>query len=225
MRGLLTLLMMLPALLFAQSTDLLITVTPNFRTGTDRVELAAVKAGYPQDLMQQQANALCRNLGSSARGFIGQNYKIGDQTFTKCSFGTDGLVNRTTGQIRLTPLVQAFAGAPSPYTVEQMIIIVQGMQPTGNTLREFGSKAVRVQTNSTPSPPQIEYRVALLSQDPADLVIPDERTPEQKTPANTSTQRQKGLDWTMWVAIFTAALAAAFIVYFLLLRTSTRSRG
>lgn len=228
MRAVCLLLLLLSALASAQpsrsGTDLLITITPNARTDTDLVEMSAVKPGYPQPLMQGQAEELGRRLGVPARGFIGQNYKIGAQVFTKCTFGTNGLVDKQTGKLRLTPILQALVGAPEPFTVKGLIIIFQGVTPTTDTLKEFGSPGVRLVANATGNPPQIEYRVDILSQNPDEVTVPD-GVREQKLPPTPSTVQHKGFDWSLWLPILAAALAASFIVYFLLLRASPRRRG
>lgn len=226
MRALLLLMIALPALVFSQgpATDILVTITPNERTNTDLVEMAAVKPGYPPDLLRQQAADISRRIGVPARGYMPLDSKIGDQVFTKCSFGSTGLIDRTTGKVRLSPIVQGLAGAPDPYTVKGIIIIFQGVVPIGETLREFESKGVRVIANSIANPPQIEYRVELRSQNPDEVSIPDEKK-EQKPVANSSSQRQKGLDLMLWGAIVVAALAASFIVYTLLIRTGPKRRG
>jgi hypothetical protein len=144
---------------------------------------------------------------------------------TRATFATNGIIDREHGMLHVTPIIQAFAGAPEPYTVHGMTIIFNGEQPGANTLRSFSDANVRLQAKSLQNPPSIEYRVQLLSQEPKELSVPDaepQAQPEQNRAPGTSTVQRAGIDWGLWIPLLIAAAAAAVLVYFVMLRLTAK---
>lgn len=192
--------------------------------GADLIEITTVKPNYPVDLLRAQATKIGELAGTPDRGLIVASSALGGDarlTATRATFATNGIIDRDKGLLHLTPIVQAFAGAPAPYTVHGLTILFNGEQPTSNTLRSFSNAMVRLQAMALQSPPSIEYRVQLLSQDPADLVVPDsaqEAPPEQNPGPRASTVQREGVDWGLWIPLILAAGAAAVLVYFVMLR-------
>jgi hypothetical protein len=195
--------------------------------GTDIFEISTVIPNYPPELLQAQVEKLCSILNVPARGLqvikagISGDSKV---TTTRATFGTAGIINLEQGIVNLEPILQAFAGASEPNTVDGITIMFNEMKATPHMLRSFSSTAVRLQAISNENPPVVEYRVQLLSQDPAAIKVPSSAESEQKAPPVASTVQQKGVDWTLWIALIGGAVAAATLVYFLMLRTSTKPR-
>lgn len=204
--------------------DIIVTVTKhNF--GADLFEVTAVAPGYPVDLIQKQAMRLGEILGNGPTALLVGSVVIGgDQRLktTKATFAVNGIIDREKGTLRITPIVQAFVGAPAPYTVHGITILFNGEVPTSGVLRSYSTPGIRLQAVADQSPTVIEYRIQLLTQDPKELELPDTTTPEQKPPPTPSTVQQSGVDWTLWIALIAAAAAVGILVYFLMLRASAK---
>ncbi len=198
--------------------------------GADLFEITAVMPNYPADLLRSQVEKMCSLIGVPPRGLavgpvgIAGNPRL---TSTRATFATDGVIDRKQGILRISPIIEAFAGAPEPYTVNGLSILFNGEQPTTNTLRTYNGPGVRLQAIALEAPTLIEYRVQLLSQDPKQVAVPDAPIPqtEQKTQSTASTVQQNGVDWSLWIPLFAAAAAAGTLVYFLMLRASGKPRG
>lgn len=206
--------------------DLIIQVEKH-RVGADMFEIVAVDPSYPAELLQEQANKMCDLLGVPARGLlVGKSTITGNPRLssTKATFATDGVIDREKGILRIEPILKAFAGAPAPHTVRALTIMFNGEKPNPNVLKSFETEGLRLQAIANENPPVIEYRVQLLSQDPAQLSVPDAAPVEQKPVPSASTVQQNGVDWTLWISLFAAAAAASILVYFLMLRSTAKPR-
>jgi hypothetical protein len=206
--------------------DVIVQITRH-RLGANMFEVTAVTPGYPTDLLHAQVEKLGQLAGSGVRGVAVGQYTIGGDrklTFTKATFATDGIIDRERGILHVTPIIQAFAGAPAPYTVSGMQIIFSGETAGPKTLKSYSSPGVRLQAKENASPPMVEYRIQLLSQNPADLIVPDESVPEQNAPKIASTVQRSGFDWGLWIPLLFAAAAASILVYFLIVRAAAKPR-
>ncbi len=194
-------------------------------TTADLVEVTMLDAGYPRDLLKRQCEAIGENAGSPVRGlYIGAQTIGGDPKlrFLKASFATDNLIDRANSVLRLEPIVRAFAGAPAPYTVQGMSVSFVGEKPNRATVGKFSFpevvSVVGTTANSSFGPQGIEYRVTLLSQDPARIHIPEQvsKVTDRAIPA----PKQKA-SWFGPVVVITAgSLITGLLVYFAILRPS-----
>jgi hypothetical protein len=206
--------------------DVIVQVTKH-HFGADMFEITAVQPGYPAELLKEQITRMCDILGVPARGLVAGTASIGNDprlSSTKATFGTNGVIDREKGVLRITPIIQAFAGAPAPNTIHGITILFNGEEATPNVLRSYSTPGVRLQAVADQNPSVIEYRIQLLSQDPKQLELPDSSAVEQKAPQTSSTVQHSGVDWMLWVALTTGAAAAGVLVYFLMLRASARPR-
>jgi hypothetical protein len=205
-------------------TDVIVQVTKH-QYGADMFEITAVQPNYPADLLRKQVTAMCDLGGTPARGLAAGNIAMRGEPglySTRATFATNGIIDREKGTLRIGPIVQAFAGAPAPFTVHGMMILFNGEQPTPNVLRTYRTPGIRLQAVALQNPPQVEYRVQLLSQDPKLLQIPETPEPEQKPLPSASIVQRNGVDWLTWVALLAGAGAAGFLVYFLMLRLTAK---
>lgn len=104
----------------------------------------------------------------------------------------------------------------------------EGERPSENTLRLFNPNDGTVKLQAVPlsNPNGVEYRVQLLTQDPAKIHIPDDRKVTPKV-ADNAPKKGSQVDWVLIGSFAAAALAVGALVYSLLLRAkpgSTRSR-
>jgi hypothetical protein len=206
--------------------DVIVSVTKH-PVGADMFEISAVTPNYPDVLMRRQIEKMCEILGVPARGLIVQTVRVGGEskiTSTRATFATNGVIDREHGILRIAPIVQGFAGAPAPYTVHGMTIMFNGEQPSPNVLRSYSTADIRLQAIANVNPPVVEYRIQLLSQDPHELDVPDSTPAEQNGTPISSTVQQNGVDWSLWIALFAAAVAASVLAYFMLIRSSAKPR-
>ncbi len=198
--------------------------------GADMVEITMTPSGYPHQLLESQVNQLGKYVGSDARGLQIFDYvldpKKPNSRFTKATFAIDGIIDRKLGSIRLNPFARAFAGAPIPWTIHGLEFGFHGEVPTNRMVRRWQSEAVvvdgRYQDSKDPNLAGIEFRVALLSQDPAKLDIP-EPGDSAKTVSKPKAL-SPGTDWTALSVLIIAALACGALVYSLLIRSRPKTR-
>jgi hypothetical protein len=206
--------------------DIIVSVTKH-PVGADMFEISAVIPKYPEALMRQQILKMCEILGVPPRGLIVQTVRVGGEskiTSTRATFATNGIIDREHGTLRIAPIVKGFAGAPEPYTLHGMTIMFNGEQPSPNVLRSYSTPDIRLQAIANENPPVVEYRIQLLSQDPHELDLPDSNAVEQKATPTASTVQQNGVDWSLWIPLLAAAVAASVLVYFILLRSAAKPR-
>lgn len=202
-------------------------------TTAENVTITMLDPNYPTDLLRSQAEAIGRATGAGVRGLFVQKREMvagrPDMVFARASFATNHLISREEGLLRLQPVVRAFAGAPEPYQVQSIAITFDGERPLSHTLQRFRSDAVDVQANfasgtGKEAPFGVEYRVALLTQDPEKIVIPDRFEPTKPKPAPTA-EAPGGRTSLDVVLVVVAVLAAGVLVYLLVLRMGPRERG
>lgn len=185
-------------------------------TGADVVEISMVDADYPAALLTKQVDDLCSRLKVDPIGLqvytdqlVAGNPKL---QFLHATFATAGITGND-GSINLTPLIQAFAGVPAPHTVKGMNVIVDDFTPTAKTIKDYPGPGAIVQGRVDSNPPDVEYQIQLLSQNPSDINIRVGAPPvEQKSrrPAD-----QGGNAILVWSLAILAGLGAAALVYFL----------
>lgn len=189
------------------------------KVGADLVTITVLDPDYPAELLKAQSEAIGRNTGSGARGIrvfqegTGSGSSAG--ALWKSTFAVDGIVDLPHRLFKLQPIVAALAGAPSPHTLTQFYVDFDQL-PTGpETLDGFSSSAVRV--GRVVEPGTVQYAVELSSQDPARISIPGAKETVAKSPSAPVRQVAAGTDWVVLAASVLAALAAAALVYSLLL--------
>lgn len=198
--------------------------------GADMVEITMTPNGYPHRLLESQVNQLGKYFGNDARGLQIFDYVLDPRSpgsrFTKATFAIDGVIDRKLGSVRINPFAKAFAGASKPWTVQGLEFEFHGEVPTDRMLKIWRSKTAvvegRYQDSKDPNLAGIEFRVQLLSQDPAKLDIP-EPGESAKTVSKPKTQ-PPGTDWTAMSVLIVAALACGALVYSLLVRSRPKTR-
>lgn len=197
--------------------------------GPSVVEVTMLDAEYPADLLRAQCEQMGKNAGATASALqvFNSSLRGGDaKTFLKAVFGVPGLLDVRQKMVRLAPIVKAFAGAPRPYTITGLDIIFEGITLPAKTPTRFDSPtgAVSYEVQSGASMGGAEYRVELLTQDPAKIDIPEPgqaATPVAITPSSPV----KGFDWTLTLLVLVAAIAVGALVYSVLIRPRPRPRA
>jgi len=198
--------------------------------GADMVELTMTAAGYPQQLLRDQIRQLGVFLNGDPRGVQIWDYVLDPSNptahFTKATFAVDGVIDRQQGSVRLNPFAKAFAGAKTPWTVHSMELQFQGEVPTNRMIQVWrGQGAVvegRFETSKDPRLAGIEFRIQLLTQDPAKMDIPEPGDAPKTQPKKPL--RQTGSDWMTIGVFIVAAAAIGALVYSLLLRGRPKAR-
>jgi len=191
--------------------------------GADLVEITMLDAKYPLDLLRGQVEKIGKYAGAPARGVsVGRtSHPNPKQQFTKASFATNNLIDEESGRVRLEPIAKAVAGGPGPHTIEAFIVSFEGLRPTERTLKTYGSATVVLSGRAIPPPfGGLEYRIALLGQNPDKITIPDEHKESALKPAKSAAAPPPQAEnrTLRIVLIAVAALAAGALVYFLLAR-------
>ena len=230
MRGCLSILMLLPACAALCQTPQAPAIQANtvrpdaviyvkhHPLGADLVQITMVNPSYPEDTLKKQSEDLCRRLNFPAQGLSVYSYTMGDKAnlkFVQASFATAGLSDAD-GNANLTPILQSFAGVPAPYTVKGIEIFYSDFDPPIKGPKSFKSNAVVVSGREDANPPQVEYSVQLLSQNPSDLLV--ETKPPTVEPTVKQAPVEKSTPVVLWCLILLAGMAAGALVYFLLIK-------
>lgn len=188
--------------------------------GGDILEVTALDSKYPPELLRKQLLAIGASLNSQVNGLKVWQEQIDPENkelvFLKASCGMFGLWDSESNMLRLQELVRGFAGAPEPYTVEGISLMVEGFKPNDTTIRYMNPASILLEGVESSQPQGMEYRIGLKTQDPDLIVIPFGK-PEPSSPKKPS-QSQEGLPGFVWAAIGAAGLAAGVLVYLSLLR-------
>ncbi|MBI1757275.1 MAG: hypothetical protein HYR64_09245 [Fimbriimonas ginsengisoli] len=230
-----------PAGLWAQAPSVFESIKPQatvlirrHESGADLAEVSILDPGYPRDLLQRQIEGLCREVGSDARGL--QIYEAALRSepprlsVLKATFGTVGLIDHQSGDLRLTPVIRCLLGAPPPYAIRDLGLIYDSEAPTPTTLRSFSSSTVSLEARYNPPPiAGLEYRIRVLSQTPADIDVPDRylATVAEASPVMPDRIEPKARPWWLvWTLVSVVGLSGVALVYLaLLLRTGRAQVG
>lgn len=207
--------------LFEQVRPEISIVVREHPTSAEMVRVTALASDYPPELLQRQAARIGEYAGSPARGIHLESQLLDPANerlrFLTASFATDHLIDRAMGVLRLEPIVKAFADPDSGRPVTGISIMFDGEAASEKIVRTFSSPAVVVEGRVTQSPPGIEYRVRLLTQDPSLIQIPENA---KEAAAISPKSRTKGPSAPVLIALGAlAAIAAGALVYLALLRT------
>jgi len=186
-------------------------------TGANVVEVTMVDEHYPADLLQKQITDLGNRLKEQPRGLRIAQFVLNtnNQKVLQASFGTIGLED-SDGNANLTPLIQAFAGAPAPYTIKGMEVFYDDFNPPIKGPKSFKSDAVTVEGRMDMNPPQVEYSIRLLTQNPSDILV-STKPPKVESKVNRAPVENSN-SVLVWCLILVAGMAAGALVYFLLIR-------
>lgn len=195
-------------------------------TGADMVEITPVKADYPVELLRRQAEAIGVNTGVPSRGVSLTRVDYGggkpELKFLKAKFATNNLIDRESGSLRLEPIVRAFTGAPEPFTVSVIDIHFADEIPDAKQIKKLKNESVAVVGNQQilsghkGVPTGVEYRVMLLTQDPAKISIPVHAPDLPTKTANDQTPGKRSPVLLM-ALIALASISAGALVYCLML--------
>jgi hypothetical protein len=145
--------------------------------------------------------------------------------FVTATFAIDGIVDTKSNTLKIEPMLKAFAGVPPPHTVQGFTIDFENISPSTATLQRYSVPGVlQAEGRYTDQPPMkgLEYRIKLLTQDPAKVVMPDQFSPKPPSvPAKKPAEKNNSV---LLIGVFViAGLAAGALVYFALLRAGTKN--
>jgi len=196
--------------------------------GADLVEITMRDADYPVDLLKRQIETMCKSYDAPPRGLFAGNVPLSDpkQTAVKASFATNGIMDPQAGSFKIEPMLKAFAGVPAPHTVQGFAIEFQSVVPTKITVSKYTLPNVvtgEAVYSKDPVLHGLEYRVKLLTQDPAQITFPDHLEAGKANSAQPPTQTSDNRS-TIIVLVCVAGLAAGALVYFAMLRMGSKTR-
>ncbi|MBX3096860.1 MAG: hypothetical protein KF812_08360 [Fimbriimonadaceae bacterium] len=185
--------------------------------GADIVTVKLLNAGYPAELLRQQAsNVVCA--GKPAWGIeVFESGSAEAAGFTTGQFIVER-VSSPSGAVELASLVRPFLGAPSPYTLDTFVINIEEFKPiAGKTLMTHRTDTVYVEGVERASPAALEYTIAVSSQDPFEVSIPSVFVPIAEANEGKSGTSPDFLRYAFYALTLGAG---ASLVYFLLRRRS-----
>ncbi len=194
--------------------------------GADLVEITIGDSQYSPEALREQIRRLGTELHSEPRGLALSQVEFTKNdpagAFLRANFAVDGLTDPAQGIYRIGPLARAMAGGPKGHEIHGLAIIFEGLAPTDTTLVEYGIRdgsPVSVLGRYEPGPIGLEYRVALNTQDPTQIVIPDRKSAAPPvTPASANSP--SSTPWLLYAAVAFFALTIGALVYSLTPRNS-----
>jgi hypothetical protein len=216
-----------PLDLFTQARPQVTVTVTKHPMGADLVEITLLNPKYSAELLRGQISRLGTELNSTVRGLAltRTDYGLGNAAMAlpKASFAVDGLIDNNTGEMRIAPIVRALCGAPEPYTIRDLSIIFTSQAPNQTSIQRFRSAALELQSTAYSGGFGLEYRVRLLTQDPAQIDLP-EGGPEAVRPVANRPENRPPVQ-LLWGLVALASVATGALVYSLLLRTRSRARS
>jgi hypothetical protein len=197
--------------------DVLVYVEGHAAAG-EIVQISMVNPDYPAETLKNQVEDLCKRLNSPARGLQVYTYTMGSNSklkFLQASFATTGMTDGE-GNANLTPLLQALAGVPGPFTIKGVEVFYNGFDPPIKGPKNFTSPAVVITGRRDSSPPQVEYSIQLQSQNASEIQV--ETKPPTAEPTINQPPVEKSNRVMLWCLILLAGLAGGSLVYFLLIK-------
>lgn len=194
--------------------------------GADLVEITVAEKGYPLDVLRAQAEKMAANLGSEARGLsaIVSGYDPKFQ-FAKASFATDGIIERTKGEVRLNAIVRGMLEVRAPKPIKSFLITLENEAPVDKqTLRSFESKGVVLKAQASDRPKSIEYRILVLTDDATQVDIPDRFVAEEKKQEVQPQKKAETPNWMPIALIVVAGTAGGALVYLMVSGRSPRAK-
>jgi hypothetical protein len=214
--------------LFASARPQATVSVTKHRLGADLVQITVLNPQYSAEVLSKQIDALGKELHSEIRGLAltKDDYGLGkpELALPKASFAVDGLINASTGELRIGPVARALCGAPSPFTIQDFSLIFTSQKPGSNTLQRFRSDAVDIQSQVLSGGFGLEYRIRLFTQDPHAIDIPEggpANAPKSAVPSSPVSKP----NFLLWTLIAVASIATGALVYSLLLRPRPRARS
>ncbi|MCC7102990.1 MAG: hypothetical protein IT206_07930 [Fimbriimonadaceae bacterium] len=187
-------------------------------SGSELVNISMLNAKYPPELLQEQISSIGKEVGVAPRGIMifAQAYGEGQyQRLVKAQFAINGLMNRIRGETNLQALARAFAGAPEPFTIHAIQVILDGELPQERTLRTFANEGTVVSGTANSNPNTIEYLIQLKTQDRSSIHIPLSHIKEAKPEPVARAQTGIPANVLILLIVF-ASIAAGALVYFLM---------
>lgn len=196
-------------------------------SGVDILEVTMLKANYPADLLRQQLTDLGKTLGSETKIILAERHNPttgqSGSGLLRITASVPGLIDRKKNVLGLQALARAFAGVAEPNTIDGLMIQYTSETPNAKVIQRFTSQNVRVSGQADPRT-GVEYRITLISQVPAEIVIPEG---EETTPAvaKPPVPPPSGPGTGVIILIIVAALALGALVYSLLVRQRPNARS
>lgn len=198
--------------------------------GADLVEITLLDPNYPPEVLRSQVQRLGTYLKSEPTALNVQYVDLGvspESRYLRATFGIDGLSDPAKGIYRLGALAKAMAGGPAGHQIHGIMVIFEGQKPLATTLQSYGlapGSPVSVMGMYQPGPIGLEYRIALNTQDPSKIDIPESMTAASANATVLSPSRpEQSVPWLLYGSAVLFALAVGALVYSVTLRKS-RSR-
>ena len=194
--------------------------------GVQILEITMLKKDYPQELLRQQLATLGKEVGSEPRIVYAERHNpltgkaAGGQL--RVTAAVPGLIRHQESVLGLQALARAFAGAPSPNEVDGLMIQYAKEVPTKTTIRDYNAPGVVAVTANASPQTGVEYRIALLTQDPTKIIIPEGQAAKAPIPPTKPVEKSGGVNLIVIFVVIVAALAVGALVYSLLLRPKPR---
>lgn len=206
--------------------DAIITVREH-PLGAELVQVTMIRGDYPKELLVKQCKEVAALLQSDIRGLSVANTSLGpkpEMSFLRANFAVDNMISGE--NIRLEPFLKAFAGAPEPYTVRGIKVLLQGVKAGPKRVQKLSLPGIlEAEGVASSAPPGLEYQFTLLTQDPNTLTFPERYEAAKPSPKTDSKATQTGPDIKLLIGLFIiAGLALGALVYFALTRTSSSRR-
>jgi hypothetical protein len=170
---------------------------------------------YDEAAIKRAIDALAASTGSQPGTYQFMPGATADEV-SKAIFIAKNVVDPSSGDIRLQPVVRAFmAGAQG--SVESFSVRIVGMAPNAySTLASYNSKTVALRAFYDAATPSIEYRILVLTDDPSKVQIPPRHIPDEMQNQPLEEPRSSPAPLLVGLIVLAGASAGALVYFFLL---------
>lgn len=180
----------------------------------DVVQLHYSGEVYDEQAVEAAAKALAESLGSTVGWF--QFLPSTEGGPSRAMFVTQNILDASSGDIRLQPLVRAFGRGKGKGQVKAFSVTILGQVPSAySTLATYSSDTVVLKGFYNAAQPSIEYRILVLVDDPAGVEIPPRHIPSES--AETTAGASNSEAPILFALVAVASVSAGALVYFSLL--------
>jgi len=199
--------------------------------GADLVQITMLDEKYPLEALKAQCEEMCSYLGQQPRGLYVFAFNLGStqaqptsNMYVRATFAVDGLTEPSTGEFKLGPIVKAMVHNPPGHELGGLMIQFEGMNPGDATIRSLGTDRSPVAVEGRYSGPHVglEYRVAIRTHNPSEVVIPDKLDQGAAQPTVLEVKSQP--PFGALAGVLVASLFIGALVYFFVLRKAPGTR-
>ena len=185
--------------------------------GSDLIDITYQGADYPEVAIEKMLDRLGKALGNQPRDLTVSR----DGAVVKASFAADGIVTDGNPRVNLAALAKAMAFGDRP--IRSFSVFFDNMSADVNTPKKWfpENNSWKMEGVTMSAPKGIDYRVQVITNDPNEIYMPNEKDRAASSGKPVPSERPNGF---ILGGIVLGAIAIGVLVYSALLRPRSKGR-